>query len=56
MLDNANIFELNQLEEAYPNEFLHGRYRQEVVHYNKKLYTFGGGKIDGDSHGFQIVK
>lgn len=55
LLENANFIELNQLEQTYPNDFLRGSYRQEVVHYKNKLYTFGGGKIDGGAHGFQNV-
>lgn len=46
---------MEQLAEAYPNEFLFGRYRQEVVHHDRKLYAFGGGKIDGDAYGFENV-
>lgn len=56
LLENANFIEMTQLAEAYPNEFLFGRYRQEVVHYDRKLYAFGGGKIDGDAYGFENVK
>jgi hypothetical protein len=49
LLARANFTTLTQLDQEYPDEFLLGRYRQEVVHYKGKLYVFGGGKIDGDS-------
>jgi hypothetical protein len=44
-----------QLELAYPNDFLEGRYRQEVVHYKNKAFAFGGGKRDGDSYPLDLV-
>jgi hypothetical protein len=47
---NANFTAARtQLDEVYPDEFLLGRYRQETVVYNNKIYVFGGGKLDGDS-------
>lgn len=46
---------MEQLAEQYPNDFLFGRYRQEVTHFDGKLYAFGGGKIDGDAYGFDSV-
>ena len=56
LVENANFIEMEQLSAAYPNEFLFGRYRQEVVHHDHKLYALGGGKIDGDAYGFDIVR
>ena len=55
LLENANFTRQLELDELYPDEFLSGRYRQEVVHYENKLYTFGGGKIDGDSYSLEIL-
>lgn len=55
LVENANFIEMEQLSAAYPNEFLFGRYRQEVVHHDHKLYALGGGKIDGDAYGFDIL-
>lgn len=55
LIENANFIEMEQLNAAYPNDFLFGRYRQEVVHYDNKLFAFGGGKIDGDAYGFDSV-
>ena len=55
LVENSTFFEMEQLAEQYPNDFLFGRYRQEVTHYDGKLYAFGGGKIDGDAYGFDSV-
>ena len=35
--------ELIELNRQYPEEFLQGRYRQDVVVFNKKIIVFGGG-------------
>jgi hypothetical protein len=53
LLAKANFSESVALHQLYPEEFLLGRYRQEVVHYSSKLYTFGGGKIDADAYAFE---
>jgi hypothetical protein len=50
LLHKANFTRQIELNQMYPDEFLLGRYRQEVVHYKGKFYVFGGGKIDGDSY------
>ena len=51
------IFSLqNELSVKYPNEFLDGRYRQEVIFYKNKFYAFGGGNIDGDAYNLDQVK
>lgn len=55
LIENANFVEMELLSAEYPNEFLFGRYRQEVIHYNHKLYAFGGGKIDGDAYGLESL-
>jgi len=39
-----NFTMISELNARYPNQFLDGRYRQEVVFYKNKFYTFGGGK------------
>lgn len=52
LIENSSFSQLNKLNQLYPNGFLYGRYRQEVIHYDNKMYTFGGGKIDGDAHPF----
>ncbi|RNA40279.1 kelch domain-containing 10 -like protein [Brachionus plicatilis] len=53
LIENATVADTHRLNQLYPNDFLTGRYRQEVVYYENKLYTFGGGKIDGDAHCFE---
>lgn len=51
LIDNASNFtQLNELNERYPNNFLDGRYRQEVIHYKNKLYAFGGGAFTGEAY------
>ena len=49
LLDNANFTMRQELDLMYRDDFLNGRYRQEVVHYDNKIFVFGGGKSDGDS-------
>jgi hypothetical protein len=39
-----NFTQLSELNAKYPNDFLGGRYRQEVIFFKNKFYTFGGGK------------
>lgn len=56
LIENATVADMHRLNQLYPNDFLNGRYRQEVVYYENKLYTFGGGKIDGDAHSLENVK
>ena len=46
----TNFMMMNELNAKYPNNFLEGRYRQEVVYYKNKFYTFGGGNIEGDAY------
>ncbi|CAF0839649.1 unnamed protein product [Brachionus calyciflorus] len=55
LVENSNFRELENLNDIYPNDFLYGRYRQEVIHFENKLYTFGGGKIDGDAHSLDTL-
>lgn len=55
LVENATVADMHRLNQLYPDDFLTGRYRQEVVYYENKLYTFGGGKIDGDAHSFENV-
>jgi hypothetical protein len=51
----TNFSSIVALNNEYPNEFLSGRYRQEVVHYKGKIYAFGGGIKDGDSCSMELV-
>lgn len=46
----SNFTQLNELNQKYPNNFLDGRYRQEVIYYKNKLYAFGGGSITGEAY------
>ena len=55
IIDRATFIEMERLDQEYPNDFLDGRYRQEVVHYENKLYALGGGKRDGDSCPLDLV-
>ena len=48
--DSANFSTLRQLDIDYPNNFLAGRYRQEVIIHEDKIYVFGGGNSDGDAY------
>ena len=49
--ESATNFSMqHDLNAKYPNNFLSGRYRQEVVYYQNKFYTFGGGNIEGDAY------
>ena len=52
---NDSFFALQALNEQYPNDFLKGLYRQEVIHYNNKFYVFGGGNIEGTAYPFDLV-
>ncbi len=47
MREKASYIEFVHLQTEYPDDFLAGRYRQEVALYESKIYVFGGGKIDG---------
>ena len=53
--EKAGYIELMHLQAEYPDDFLMGRYRQEVAFYNSKIYVFGGGKIDGMCYPLQKV-
>jgi hypothetical protein len=55
LLDNANMTQLEMLKKEYPDDFLYGRYRQECVYYENKIYAFGGGKNDGDAYPLEKV-
>ena len=55
MIENASHIKRIQLDNEYPDDFLAGRYRQEVVMYNKKVYVFGGGKNNGDAFNLKKV-
>lgn len=48
LFQNSSYIETQHLMQQYPDDFLAGRYRQEAVVYNEKIYLFGGGKFDGD--------
>lgn len=48
LLEKASYFRQVQLSDEYPEDFLLGRYRQEVVIHDRKIYVFGGGKNNGD--------
>ena len=57
LIETANYTSYLTLQTEYPDDFLVGRYRQEVVLYKFKIYVFGGGKFDGDSFSFfQVSK
>ena len=44
MIENVPSYHtLIELNRQYPEEFLQGRYRQDVVVFNKKIIVFGGG-------------
>jgi hypothetical protein len=47
--------ELETLNRDYPNDFLKGLYRQEVIHYKNKFYVFGGGNSEGMAYPFDTV-
>lgn len=53
--ETSNIREREHLNSAYPNGFLTGRYRQEIVLYSDKIYVFGGGDREGDASSLDIV-
>ncbi len=55
MTENESYYGLMALNEEYPNEFLKGLYRQEVVHYKNKFYVFGGGNAEGNAYPFDLV-
>ena len=46
----SNFSMQRELELKYPNEFLEGRYRQEVIFCKNKFYTFGGGNFEGNAY------
>lgn len=48
LVQNSSYIETQHLMQQYPDDFLAGRYRQEAVVYNEKIYLLGGGKFDGD--------
>jgi hypothetical protein len=48
LIQNSSYIETLNLQQQYPDDFLAGRYRQEAVVYNEKIYILGGGKFDGD--------
>jgi hypothetical protein len=52
---SMNYTDTLALNNEYPNDFLIGRYRQEVLHHDGKIYAFGGGKNDGDSCSMELV-
>ncbi len=43
MIENISYLTLLELNRQYPEDFLQGRYRQDVVVFNKKIIVFGGG-------------
>lgn len=47
IIDKATYIEYSHLQVEYPDDFLLGRYRQEIAFYGSKIYTLGGGKLDG---------
>ena len=49
LLENANFRETIELNRLYPDDFLSGRFRQEVILFEKNVFVFGGGKKEGDS-------
>ena len=53
--ETTNIREREILNTTYPNAFLAGRYRQEIILYNDKIFVFGGGDGEGDSSSLDIV-
>ena len=56
MIENTNFTTMNQLNQDYPDDFLQGRYRQDSVYYQNKIYAIGGGKMDGDSFPLDVVR
>jgi hypothetical protein len=55
LIHHASFRELEALNQEYPNDFLKGLYRQEVVHYKNKFYVFGGGNSEGMAYPFDTV-
>ena len=55
MIENVPSYHtLIELNRQYPEEFLQGRYRQDVVVFNKKIIVFGGGSFISLKDLFQI--
>ncbi len=41
IIDRLSYTEYMSLQNEYPDDFLAGRYRQEVILYESKIYVFG---------------
>lgn len=48
LIEDARFYQTALAAEQYPDDFLLGRYRQEVVFYAGKIYAFGGGNHTGE--------
>ena len=49
LLENASFRMQEELSIQYPDDFLMGRYRQDIILHERNIFVFGGGKSDGDS-------